>query len=384
MNLCDTREVSVKDAYDVIVVGGGIGGIASAVAAARNGAKTLLMEKQINLGGLATVGLINLYEPLCDGRGKKVISGIAEEMIHVSIKYGMENLPANWGGVGHNYLHHVDRYSSHFSPTLFALALDEYVEENGVQLRFDAMATYPVMDGNIIQGIMAETVSGKEFYPCRFVIDATGDATICVGAGAPTQEGPNNYCYAVQGYSHAGIEEYMQTGDDCKLRKPTIYSGPRTGSYNADNENEFIRTGKKNILEIYKKTPNNSREIMALPTMPQYRKIRCIVGETTFAAETEPCADSIGTCGDWRKRGPIHHMPYRTLYNKNFPNLITAGRITSATGDGWEITRVIPVCALTGQAAGTAAAQCCQTGQNFATLDVPALQSTLKAQGVLF
>ena len=81
MNLCDTREVSVKDAYDVIVVGGGIGGIASAVAAARNGAKTLLMEKQINLGGLATVGLINLYEPLCDGRGKKVIGGIAEDQI---------------------------------------------------------------------------------------------------------------------------------------------------------------------------------------------------------------------------------------------------------------------------------------------------------------
>jgi hypothetical protein len=138
------------------------------------------------------------------------------------------------------------------------------------------------------------------------------------------------------------------------------------------------------ILEIYKQTPNNSREIMALPTMPQYRKIRCIVGEATFAGETEPCADSIGTCGDWRKRGPIHHMPYRTLYNKNFPNLITAGRITSATGEGWEVTRVIPVCALTGQAAGTAAAMCTKSGDNFATLNVPALQETLKAQGVLF
>ena len=54
--------------YDVIVVGGGVAGVAAAVAAARNGAKTLLMEKQVVLGGLATIGLISWYEPLCDGK----------------------------------------------------------------------------------------------------------------------------------------------------------------------------------------------------------------------------------------------------------------------------------------------------------------------------
>ena len=76
MNICDPRKITVKDSYDVIVVGGGIGGVAAAVAAARNGAKTLLMEKQINLGGLATVGLISWYEPLCDGKGDfAVITG---------------------------------------------------------------------------------------------------------------------------------------------------------------------------------------------------------------------------------------------------------------------------------------------------------------------
>ena len=87
----DKRELIKKDDYDVIVVGGGIAGIAAAVAASRTGAKTLLMEKQVNLGGLATVGLISWYEPLCDGKGKQLIFGIGEELIKLSVKYGFDN-----------------------------------------------------------------------------------------------------------------------------------------------------------------------------------------------------------------------------------------------------------------------------------------------------
>ena len=70
-----------KGKYDVIVVGGGIAGIAAAVSASREGANTLLIEKSINLGGLATGGLISWYEPLCDGEGNQMIYGIAEELI---------------------------------------------------------------------------------------------------------------------------------------------------------------------------------------------------------------------------------------------------------------------------------------------------------------
>jgi hypothetical protein len=77
-------------------------------------------------------------------------------------------------------------------------------------------------------------------------------------------------------------------------------------------------------------------------------------------------------------------MPYRCLYNRQVSNLITAGRIVSADGEGWEIARVIPVCALTGQAAGTAAAICRKNGVDFEALDVSMLQEVLKSQGVLF
>ena len=105
----DPRKIIEKPAYDVIVVGGGIAGVAAAVAAARNGAKTLLMEKQIHLGGLATTGLISWYEPLCDGNGRQVIGGISEELIRLSVCYGLEDLPAQWGGEGKNAPQQIGR-----------------------------------------------------------------------------------------------------------------------------------------------------------------------------------------------------------------------------------------------------------------------------------
>jgi len=79
--------------YDVIVVGGGIAGVSASVAAARGGLKVLLIEKSVNLGGLATSGLISWYEPLCDGNGNQMVYGIAEELIRLCGKYSFENLP---------------------------------------------------------------------------------------------------------------------------------------------------------------------------------------------------------------------------------------------------------------------------------------------------
>ena len=87
--------------------------------------------------------------------------------------------------------------------------------------------------------------------------------------------------------------------------------------------------------------------------------------------------DSVGLVSDWRKRGPIFEVPFSALHGK-CKNLITAGRCASAKGDMWDIMRVIPPCAVTGEAAGTAAAM---TG-DFSTLDVGRLQKRLRENGV--
>ena len=65
-----TKKLTVKKEYDVIVCGGGVAGVAAAVTAAKQGCSTLLLEKSNILGGLATLGRINLFVPMCNGRGK--------------------------------------------------------------------------------------------------------------------------------------------------------------------------------------------------------------------------------------------------------------------------------------------------------------------------
>ena len=89
--------------------------------------------------------------------------------------------------------------------------------------------------------------------------------------------------------------------------------------------------------------------------------------------------DSIGMTGDWRKPGPCYEIPFRTLYSKELPNLLAAGRNISVADAMWDITRVIPPCAVTGEAAGTAAAMT----NNFPALDVLALQAKLEANRVM-
>jgi hypothetical protein len=89
--------------------------------------------------------------------------------------------------------------------------------------------------------------------------------------------------------------------------------------------------------------------------------------------------DSIGMVSNWKNRGPIYEVPFRTLYNKKMKNLIVAGRCTSVDEPMWELMRVIPCCAVTGQAAGTAAAMT----DDFSTLDVSKLQEKLKNNGVV-
>lgn len=93
--LVERLETPIREETDVLVVGG-IAGVAAALAARRAGARVLLMEKQALLGGLATNGLISWYEPLCDGQGRQLIYGLAEELLRLSFRYGDDSLPEIW------------------------------------------------------------------------------------------------------------------------------------------------------------------------------------------------------------------------------------------------------------------------------------------------
>jgi len=182
--ITEEQQIPVMDFSDVIVAGGGIAGIAAALSAARHGLRVLLMEKSAILGGLATLGLINWYEPLCDGDGQQMTTGIAEELLKLSIAYGYDNLPDRWGGSGNKRTHDQGRYATAFNPSVFALALNELLLRETITFQYDLLAARPVMEGSRCKGIIAESKSGRAFFPARVVIDAaaSGRTPYCIGA----------------------------------------------------------------------------------------------------------------------------------------------------------------------------------------------------------
>ena len=84
-NIVETREIPVKGEYDVIVAGAGVAGLAAALAARRAGRRVLVLEKSTMLGGLATLGHINYFVPMCNGHGRQITKGMVDEFIALSV-----------------------------------------------------------------------------------------------------------------------------------------------------------------------------------------------------------------------------------------------------------------------------------------------------------
>jgi hypothetical protein len=380
--------------YEVIVVGGGIAGVAAALAAARQGVKTLLLEKQIVLGGMATAGHIAIYLPLCDGLGNKVIGGIAEELLWESIRYGGGNLPSEWED-RFNYVATQKRYQTNFNVPAFVLALDRIVGEAGVNLLLDTIFCAPVMEEGRCKAVIVENKSGRQAYLSRVVVDATGDADVLVRAGASCSEQDNMLTY----WSYCLTEECLERAINRKSVKDLLklfYIGDHTGGglpgglpkYNGTNVQqitEFVLKCRAMALNELIKRGMEKFVFASLPLMAQFRTTRRLEGEYVLRPEdlNRSFADSVGCAGDWRQAGPVYEIPYRTLYSNKTPNILAAGRNIAASGDTWEVTRVIPAAAVTGQAAGIAAALISENGCATNEVDVPRLQQILAEKGVL-
>ena len=392
-----TVETVTKKSHDVVVVGGGIGGVCAAVSAARMGASVLLIEKSINLGGLATRGLISWYEPLCDGQGHRMVGGVGEELIRLAVSVGLEDLAPEWKEEGTPAEAIKKRYCTHFSPTFFSLALDRWVLDAGVELVLDSHATYPVMDGKRMRGVLVEDAAGRAFYPAKMVIDATGDAMLAHRAGVPCELGNNFLSYWVHDFSYESAQKYVADQNLAAFRHWNHAGSSANGNGHpeglklfhgdsAEEITEFVLRGKELLLQKYEGIDPHTREIMMLPEMPQFRTVRHIVGKSTFEGTEDGvlCNNPIGVITDFRKGGTHYSVPYETLYHPDYPNLLTAGRIISATGEGWEITRVIPGCALSGEAAGVAAVLALSHGEDADRVPYAELRAVLEQKKVLF
>ena len=167
-----------------------------------------------------------------------------------------------------------------------------------------------------------------------------------------------------------------------QLRAMFAQVGERFGGLDAQELTEQVILSHEQTFHdvLAQREKNPDYTLTTIASIPQIRMTRRIVGEYTLddSEDHKEFADSIGMISDWRKRGPAYHVPFGTLYGRDVSNLITAGRCISVTEPMWDISRVIPPCAVTGEAAGAAAAMT----DDFAALDVKRLQALLISKGV--
>lgn len=398
------RKLPVTDSCDVLVAGGGIAGIAAAMAAARGGKKVMLLEREFALGGMATLGLVTIYLPLCDGEGNQVIYGIAEELLKLSIEHGAEaNYPAAWLEGGSREERTNKRYMTQFNPHLFAMRIEQILTDLGVKILFGTLVAQTVVEDGRITHVVVENKSGRSAIEVESVIDCTGDADICHQAGAPTElHGNGNalagwYYYQSKGDVHLkmfGLADVVPDKEE-EAKPAKADEGDHYKAIKVESIGNFRFSGvdgaelSKSVVDVHAKMyedimsrhkEDESYLPVTMSTIPLVRMSRRIAGEYTLddSEERVRFEDSIGLTCDWRKRGPVYEIPFRTLYCKEIKNLLAAGRDISTTDRMWDITRVIPPCAVTGEAAGTAAA----LGSDFTTLDVAKLQQKLAENGV--
>lgn len=387
-----TERIPVKASYDVVVVGGGVAGVAAAMAVARKGKSVLLMEKSIMLGGLATLGFVVIYLPLCNGKGRKLIGGISEEMLWASIAHGYDTLPEAW----RTKPDHIDgsqRYQTLFNGPLFAMRLDRMLLESGAHVMFDSLFCGVIKEGNRATHVIVQNLDGRVAYACNAVVDASGDAGVFHQIGAKTVLGNNYMSYwgyytdlkaireaAEKGEAAPAVKLYTG-GSDCNGKGHPADMRTMHGVSAAD-VNDMVLTGRAEALLHLEQRPANSMAYTGLPGMPQFRTTRMIAGDYAlrYADSGAHFEDSIGCCGDWRKAGVAFEIPYRTLTAPNIENVLAAGRNTScADPEAWEVTRVIPVAAQTGEAAGIAAAL--SNGQDVHNVDAKAVACEMARSG---
>jgi len=370
--------------YDVVIAGGGVAGVAAALAASRNNLKVALVEKTVFWGGLATSGMILIYLPLCDGNGTQVTYGISEELLKASIKYGPGKIPTGWT-TGKNLAEEA-RYRVIFSPASLVLAMDELLQAANVDIWLDTQIIDVKKSGSKIAAVYVANKSGTGELSAKTFVDATGDADLAWFADANCPTGKNALAFWSIQYDkgHTNLSENIALNVWGCSNDPETYGPGISGRM----VSSFIMDGRTKYLERLKATyakgrPREEYYPVVIPSMAQFRHTRRINGEFTLESDMQwrEFEDSIGVVADWRVSGKVWEIPYRSLITKDVPNLIAAGRCISSADDAWEVTRVIQAAALTGEAAGLAAVEAASAGCDVLDAKYQQVQQRMVAAG---
>jgi ribulose 1,5-bisphosphate synthetase/thiazole synthase len=404
------RELSILRKTGVLVVGGGPAGTAAALTAKRLGVDVTIVERYGYLGGLATGGLVLAIFPLYDRNNRQVILGIGEEMMKRldGLKFGI-----------------IERRSAPVYPTIdaeaFKFVLADMVLNSGMTAYLDCWGVDAIIDDRgAVRGAIFESKSGRQAILADVVVDATGDGDIYAAAGAAYQKVKDNIGL-VSRLGNVTVEDLMDknrkmtagtrgnnksdgpargmpiSAFDGHVGSPTPaphvnwlnMKGPVADGLDvAELSNLELRHRRAlwNNLERARKKPGAEQSYIA-ETAPQIGvRLTRLLGGTKRITRQEAKSgarfqDAIGYCGAYAS-DPEFQIPYGCLVPAKVENLLAAGRCISAEFEIAETLRLIPVCWVTGQAAGAAAALSIQDRCKPRQVNVAKLQAILRKQGV--
>lgn len=427
------KEVPVVAQYHTVVCGGGAAGWAAAVASARQGKKTALIEKFSFLGGTATAGLV---VPLsgCYHKEKRVVGGICWEFIKEMEKMGAAQIELPKGHVS-------------FDPEVYKLLSWRMVKEAGVDIYSNCYLSGFEKDGRRISHVLIESKNGTEAIQGDVFIDATGDADLCHMANVamlPIEKElqPMSMCFVLGNVDvstdllknnihhdgvvckqsvHTGIHAYLD--EVAEKEYVPQFGGPwvnttmgenliavnitRTAGDGANRESltqseEKMREAAFRLVELLRRRYPEFKDcrIVANAIQAGIRETRHIRGLYTACGremlDNVICPDSIACCAHPMD---IHsatdnsqilmhlptpgHIPYRALVPAEYDNLLAAGRCISADRESYASIRVQATVMAIGEAAGIAAAMC---DEHTAAKDVSieTLHQKLRAANAIF
>ena len=409
--------------YNLIVIGGGLSGVAAAVCAAREGLNVLLVERMGCLGG--AMSNCSVYPFMkhaikyADGTKRILSAGIFAEMC---------KRHRELGGVSERG----------WQPEIFKIMLDRLVEESSVKVMFHTQLIDVVKEDRKISAVRLLGKHGIFEVNADYFIDASGDGDLMAYAGCEYQLGresdglcqPMTTNFRISGVD---IEKYKEDkphlqelfkrfNEEGKISVPREnmlingnlgegvlhFNSTRVVKMNPLDSTDLSLAemeARRQVLEIYNFLRTNSdafKNSTLVLVAPEIgvRESRKLKGVHVLTAdELKQCVDfedsiALGNymidihnpdgVGTYRYRfqpEEYYRIPYRSLVPKEIDNMLVAGRCLSADHEAHSAVRIMPICACLGQAAGTAIAQAQHTGKTVHTVDISAVQSKLVANG---